>query len=192
MTSHSENQPLLPHPSRPRPGFGTAIYSDSKSSLPSRSLNSGSHYSRRSRSSSFIFRVLYAMVAIPAYLLASSAISSLGSLVTRNPVPAPVPEPEPSCASESSKSAFGSVVGPLISSNFADPAIIHVDGTSYAFATNNRGVGTDLVRVQVATSTDNQTWTLLEHHDALPQVGAWETGVRVWAPDVVRLVKQAL
>ncbi|KAK5061498.1 hypothetical protein LTR84_008042 [Exophiala bonariae] len=127
------------------------------------------------------------MVAIPTYLLASSAISHLGSLVSRDPVPVPAPHPDSSSNSASSSTAFGSVLGPLISSQFADPAIIHVDGTSYAFATNNRGVGSDLVHVQVATSTDNHTWTLLEHHDALPQVGAWETGVRVWAPDVVQL-----
>lgn len=191
MTPHSETQPLLSHPSRPRPGLVTIVYSASKGSFTSHSLKPGPH-SEGTRSFSLALRtkLLLAMVAIPTYLLASSAISSFGSLVNRNPVPAPAPEPEPSraSASSSSSSPFGSVLGPLISTSFADPAIIHVDGTSYAFATHSKGVGHDLVHVQVATSTDNHTWTLLDHHDALPHVGAWETGMSVWAPDVVRLV----
>ncbi|EXJ79659.1 hypothetical protein A1O3_07939 [Capronia epimyces CBS 606.96] len=130
------------------------------------------------------------MVAIPAYLLASSAVSSLGPLTPRDIVirsPQPEPLPTSSAAGGPSTNPFASVIGPLVETNFADPGIIHVDGVSYAFATNNRGVGADMIHVQIATSTDNQTWTLLTHHDALPQIGAWETGARVWAPDVVQL-----
>jgi hypothetical protein len=184
---HSEKQSLLIHPSRPRPGFDTLTYSASKGSPTLHSLKPGLHSeSPHLFSLALRTKLVLAMVAIPTYLLASSAISSLGSLVNRNPVPAP--EPERSSASTSSSSAFGSVLGPLISTSFADPAIIHLDGTSYAFATHSKGVGPDLVHVQVATSTDNHTWTLLEHHDALPHVGAWETGLGVWAPDVVQLV----
>ena len=43
-----------------------------------------------------------------------------------------------------------------------------------------------MIHIQMAISTDNQTWTVL-NEDALPQPGAWETGERVWAPDVVKV-----
>lgn len=142
------------------------------------------------------------MVAIPSYLLAAAAVSQLGSAIPLNKViRSPIPDPEPQTNPQASASnpsyessaayldgPFGSVLGPVVSSNFPDPAIIWEDGISYAFATNNRGIGPDLVHVQVATSTDNETWTLLDHFDALPQVGAWQTGIKVWAPDVVKLV----
>ena len=125
------------------------------------------------------------MVAIPAFLLASSAVTSLGPLTPRDTV---IRSPQPADHTTiSSSNAFASVQGPLVSTQFADPAIIAVNGISYAFATNNRGVGADRINVQVATSTDNETWTLLDHHDALPNIGAWETGAGVWAPDVVQV-----
>ncbi|KIX10520.1 uncharacterized protein Z518_01603 [Rhinocladiella mackenziei CBS 650.93] len=132
------------------------------------------------------------MVAIPAYLLASSAVTSLGPLmprdtVIRSPQPVPQPAPQSTALSDSSSDPFASVLGPLVEVNFPDPAIIYVDGVSYAFATNNKGVGGEMIHVQVATSTDNQTWAMMDHYDALPQVAAWETGARVWAPDVVQL-----
>lgn len=44
-----------------------------------------------------------------------------------------------------------------------------------------------MIHVQVATSKDNKTWTFKEGWDALPTVGKWETGNRVWAPDVVQV-----
>ena len=43
-----------------------------------------------------------------------------------------------------------------------------------------------MIHVQMATSTDNKTWTV-SNQDALPEVGAWQGGARVWAPDVVQL-----
>jgi hypothetical protein len=83
------------------------------------------------------------------------------------------------------------VVGPIITSNFPDPAIYWEDGLTYAFATNNRGESpAGMIHVQVATSRDNITWEV-STQDALPQVGAWETGTKVWAPDVVKVVCQA-
>ncbi len=133
------------------------------------------------------------MVAIPTYLLGSAAVTSLGPLsprnaVVRSPQPAPVPQTSSSTIITSSDSnPFASVVGPHISSNFPDPAIIVVDGLSYAFATNNKQPAPSHINIQVATSTDNQTWTLIDGHDALPNLGAWETGAGVWAPDVIQL-----
>ena len=133
------------------------------------------------------------MVAIPTYMLASTAVTSLGPLwprnsVIRSPQPDPVPQTSSTVFSFPDSNPFASIAGPHISSNFPDPAVISVDGISYAFATNNRQRAPNRINVQVATSTDNQTWTLLDGHDALPTVGTWETGAGVWAPDVVQLV----
>ena len=86
-------------------------------------------------------------------------------------------------------SYFATVLGPVVDLNFPDPSIIHVNGISYAFATNNRGVGGEMIHVQMATSTDNETWTYLQGQDALPDVSAWSTGERVWAPDIVQVVR---
>ncbi|RMD43512.1 hypothetical protein DV735_g1648, partial [Chaetothyriales sp. CBS 134920] len=108
------------------------------------------------------------MIAIPSYFVTMAAFRSVES-PTQQPL-----------------DPFGSIVGPLITANFPDPAIIRDNGVSYAFATNNRGAGDGLRHVQIATSTDEKSWTLLPE-DALPVVGAWQTGARVWAPDVVRV-----
>ena len=136
-----------------------------------------------------------AMVAIPTALLASSIISSIpnvgplnaavryfGNAVRHFQSPPIVSRSDPA-------SCFTTVLGPVVDLNFPDPTIIHVDGISYAFATNNRGVGGKMIHVQMATSTDNETWTYLQGRDALPDVGSWATGGRVWAPDVVQVVR---
>ncbi|KAH7910531.1 glycoside hydrolase family 43 protein [Hygrophoropsis aurantiaca] len=76
--------------------------------------------------------------------------------------------------------AASTVMGPVISSNFPDPAILQAAGSTYAFATNNGNVN-----IQVATSPDNgTTWTLTDI-DALPNVGSWATTGSTWAPDVI-------
>ena len=47
---------------------------------------------------------------------------------------------------------------------------------------------TGQINIQMAKSDDFETWTLLDNHDALPQVGNWSAGFQVWAPDVVQLL----
>jgi hypothetical protein len=137
------------------------------------------------------------MVAVPTALLASTIISHVPNVGPLNAavryfenavrhVQSPPIAPRSDLASP-----FATVLGPVVDRNFPDPTIIHLDGTSYAFATNNRGVGGKMIHVQMATSTDNETWTYLQGQDALPQVGAWSTGGRVWAPDVVQVVRIA-
>ncbi|KIW27005.1 uncharacterized protein PV07_06787 [Cladophialophora immunda] len=195
-----EKEPLLAaHSRRPHQGGEPAshIHSEKQSILstfppsPSSDLRceiKDNHFFSLSLQTQILLGI---MVAIPTYLLASTAVSSLGPLTPRGTVirsPDPLPQSSSSTLlSSPDSSPFASILGPHISSNFPDPAVIYVDGVSYAFATNNRALGPDLVHVQVATSTDNQTWTLLDHHDALPTLGAWETGAGVWAPDVVQL-----
>ncbi|MCJ1312143.1 hypothetical protein MMC25_005817 [Agyrium rufum] len=70
--------------------------------------------------------------------------------------------------------------GPVITSNFPDPAIIKVGSTWYAFGTNN-GAG----NIPMGTSTDLVHWKL--GGDALPTIGTWAIGGNTWAPDVVQL-----
>ena len=70
-----------------------------------------------------------------------------------------------------------------LDTNFPDPSFVqHDDGKWYAFGTNGNGK-----RVQVATSPDFKTWTLLDK-EILPTLAGWETEVDHWAPDVIRRV----
>lgn len=56
----------------------------------------------------------------------------------------------------------------VVQSEFADPGVLKVGDTWYAFATNN-----GKSNVRVATSTDFESWTVKETWDALPRTGAW-------------------
>ncbi|OJJ46176.1 hypothetical protein ASPZODRAFT_67443 [Penicilliopsis zonata CBS 506.65] len=68
-----------------------------------------------------------------------------------------------------------------LDTDFPDPSFIKgEDGTWYAFGTNSNGK-----RVQVATSPDFVSWTLLDK-EALPTFAEWETDVYHWAPDVIQ------
>lgn len=80
------------------------------------------------------------------------------------------------------KRAFSN--GPVITSNFPDPAFINVGGTYYAFGTSDGAIN-----VQIATSPDFDTWTVTGG-DALPTIPSWSTGT-VWAPDVVQVVRSS-
>ena len=68
--------------------------------------------------------------------------------------------------------------------NFADPAIIEVDGTFYAYATTTGGAS-----LPVMSSTDLATW--IARGDALGTGPSWspaiDVGWSVWAPSVVEL-----
>lgn len=70
-----------------------------------------------------------------------------------------------------------------IDSDFPDPGFVQGDdGAWYAFGTNGNGR-----TVQVATSPDFESWTLLDK-EAMPTLAGWETAVDHWAPDVVQRV----
>ncbi|GME23813.1 putative glycosyl hydrolase family 43 protein [Neofusicoccum parvum] len=56
----------------------------------------------------------------------------------------------------------------VVQDHFADPGILKVGDTWYAFATNN-----GKQNVRVATSTDFSSWTVMENWDALPRTGSW-------------------
>ena len=81
-----------------------------------------------------------------------------------------------------SSSPAGQVDGanPAVDQDFPDPDILEVDGTYYAYATNANSRN-----VQVATSTDLASWTLLDT-DALPKLPSWVIPGKTWAPEVTQ------
>ncbi|KAE8351379.1 glycosyl hydrolase [Aspergillus coremiiformis] len=74
-------------------------------------------------------------------------------------------------------------MGPVkvLDTDFPDPSFVQAaDGTWYAFGSNGNGK-----RIQIASSPDFKTWTLLDK-EALPTLAGWETNIDHWAPDVIR------
>ena len=67
---------------------------------------------------------------------------------------------------------------PVFADNFPDPGAIRVDGTWYAYGTNNPAAN-----VPVLTSTDLVTWA--GAGDAMPEVGRWADPGNTWAPEVI-------
>jgi beta-xylosidase len=70
---------------------------------------------------------------------------------------------------------------PVLGGNFADPHLVKVGDTWYAYAT-----GDLVVNLQVARSADLVRWERLE--DALPELPAWSVLQKglTWAPEVAR------
>ncbi|MET0860012.1 MAG: glycoside hydrolase family 43 protein [Microbacterium sp.] len=71
----------------------------------------------------------------------------------------------------------------LIDQDFADPDLLEADGSYVAFSTNAVGLN-----VQFATSDDLVDWEV-SLEDALPQLPAWASEGRTWAPDVSALAE---
>jgi beta-xylosidase len=65
-----------------------------------------------------------------------------------------------------------------IDADFPDPDVVATESGYLAFATNSFGEN-----IQVASSSDLKTWTV-EQRDALPELPAWASKGRTWAPDV--------
>ena len=76
-------------------------------------------------------------------------------------------------------SAAGTATNPVWESNFPDPQILPDGDAWVAIATNGNGMN-----VQTLTSDDLVTWT--QGADALPQLPAWTTKGKVWAPEAHR------
>lgn len=68
---------------------------------------------------------------------------------------------------------------PAYDGDFPDPFVLEVDGTYYAYSTQQW-----LASVPVMSSTDLQRWELLG--DALPSLPEWAEWGRTWAPSVLR------
>jgi beta-xylosidase len=69
---------------------------------------------------------------------------------------------------------------PVFRENFPDPGAIAVDGTWYAYGTNDTAAN-----VPVLTSPDLVNWT--RRGDAMPQVGPWAGRGNTWAPEVIEV-----
>jgi beta-xylosidase len=71
---------------------------------------------------------------------------------------------------------------PIIHANFADPFILKVDDTYYAYSTNSNSRN-----VPSATSTNLVDWTM--GRDVMPSLASWVRLSRpdVWAPEVIRV-----
>lgn len=77
-----------------------------------------------------------------------------------------------------------STTGPVVTSDFPDPSIIKVGDTWYAFGTQSRYDNTN-IKIQVATSQDFTSWSLVQGKDALGSLPAWAVDQgNTWAPDV--------
>ncbi|KAF2723867.1 glycoside hydrolase family 43 protein [Polychaeton citri CBS 116435] len=72
--------------------------------------------------------------------------------------------------------------------NFPDPCVIRTQEGWTAFSTNSR-VDNKLVHIQVAKTSDYNSWNFLRGFDALPNLPSWvdQSNPRVWAPDVVQV-----
>ncbi|WP_309102789.1 glycoside hydrolase family 43 protein [Microbacterium sp.] len=82
------------------------------------------------------------------------------------------------CAPAAPSSPTPSPAAFLIDRDFADPDVVEADGRYVAFAINSRGGN-----VQFATSEDLIDWQG-SLDDALPDLPAWASPGRTWAPDV--------
>ena len=90
--------------------------------------------------------------------------------------------PAASAASASpAASAAVQLDNPVLDKNFADPFVLEVDGTYYAYATG------DLTwNIQVSTSPDLVDWS--STREALPKLPLWQPRSKglTWAPEVIR------
>jgi len=100
---------------------------------------------------------------------------SLGSPAAGGASPAPASSGPPS----SPAVPEGQFINPVIDRNFADPFVLEVDGTYYAYATGNL-----TYNIQVSTSTDLVQWERVR--EALPRLPLWQPTSKglTWAPEV--------
>jgi beta-xylosidase len=80
----------------------------------------------------------------------------------------------------SGSAAFGDRPRPVLEGDFADPFVLRTTDSYYAFATGAHGRN-----LQVATSRDLATWTMVG--EALPELPTWAArgGGLTWAPSVL-------
>ncbi|WP_194293287.1 glycoside hydrolase family 43 protein [Actinomadura macrotermitis] len=90
---------------------------------------------------------------------------------------------EPAASSALSGASTAAVPAPklVIPVNFADPDVIKVGTTFYAYATNGHGKNMPVA----SASSAKGPWTI-HKADALPRLGAWARTGLTWAPDVSR------
>jgi beta-xylosidase len=87
------------------------------------------------------------------------------------------PSADPSTAAEPAEGEFKN---PVLDRYFADPFVLEVDGTYYAYATGNL-----TYNLQVSTSTDLVEWS--RPKEALARLPLWQPSSKglTWAPEVI-------
>ncbi|MHA7210848.1 glycoside hydrolase family 43 protein [Arthrobacter sp. MDT1-65] len=86
----------------------------------------------------------------------------------------------PSGTSEAAPAVEEQNATQVLDEEFADPDILEVDGTYYAYASAG-----DRKNVQIATSEDLVEWETLD--DALPDLPSWTIPGKTWAPEVTQV-----
>ncbi|RFU40125.1 hypothetical protein DZF91_18770 [Actinomadura logoneensis] len=114
-------------------------------------------------------------------IAASSALAVAGSVAAWTATDAPGPASPR--AMLSGKDATAAASGPrlAIASKFADPGVLKVGTTYYAYATNIPGR-----TVPVATATSARGPWKVRPTGVLPKLGAWAKPGQTWAPEVTR------
>jgi beta-xylosidase len=124
------------------------------------------------------------VTTLEAVIPAETAPPAGTSMVeTSTPVETATSEATASAASATPQTAGeGQFQNPVLRADFADPAILKVDDTYYAYATNASGKN-----IQAARSNDLVKWQLLP--DAMPALPKWARlgGSLVWAPEVAKI-----
>lgn len=128
----------------------------------------------RVSSTKIVLSVLCACVGLAGLLPAPTAAADT---TTPADTTASVAQPR-AVLSYQSLRAGATYTNPVYPGDFPDPDVIQVDGTYYAFST-----ASNYVNIPELTSTDLVHWT--QAGDALPQLPAWSTSGRTWAPGVV-------
>ena len=105
----------------------------------------------------------------------TDAAGPAATAATATTAPATAPTEEPLAEGESFEN-------PVLRRDFADPGIIRVGDTYYAYSTNAASRN-----VPLATSTDLVNWNY--QADAMPSLPAWAQlgGSYVWAPEVIEI-----
>ena len=117
-------------------------------------------------------------------LIATLLLSACAPAATEAPTAPPVATMAPTDAAptRTEPPPAGTFQNPVLRQDFADPAIVRVGDTFYAYATNSSGRN-----VTAARSTDLVHWELLS--DVMPALPKWAklTGGLTWAPEVIEI-----
>ena len=116
----------------------------------------------------------------PAGGTSSASPATGGTVGPASGAPSGGPSAGSASASPAPSVAASQFQNPVIDRNYADPFVLRVDDTYYAFAT-----GDLTYNIQVSTSDDLVTWT--PRREALRNLPIWQPSAKglTWAPEVV-------
>ncbi|HZG68010.1 MAG TPA: glycoside hydrolase family 43 protein [Herpetosiphonaceae bacterium] len=124
-----------------------------------------------------------AMTAAPAVATVAAMTQATETSMPATTMAATTAEVTPGAAIETpARAGEGEFQNPVLRADFADPGVLKVDDTYYAYATNASGKN-----IQAARSQDLVKWEVLP--DAMPALPKWARlgGSLVWAPEVAKI-----